>query len=195
MSNELEAILSFDSESLRQSLTAGGDPNKHLEGQSLLEWACAVGNEEAAILLLGSGADPNTRTDKGETPLMLASYSGLLGAVRAMLTCQVKLDALDELGRDALMLAAKGGRADGVALLCEAGASATRRDFEGRTALQWALVEGDNRDAVTALIAHGALAGDQAAGDTAMQYAGQLGRHLSAEVILGAKNSGASLKS
>jgi ankyrin repeat protein len=152
----VESILQFDNDSLRKYLHEGGDADLVVEGQNLLLWACSVSNSEAAIALIDHGASYAARTQVNETPLMLASYSGMQEAVARLLSIPADVGATDDAGRDALMLAAKGGNAEIVRVLCREGSSVLRKDHVGRTCLHWALVEGDNSDVVHELLANGA---------------------------------------
>ncbi|NKI93373.1 ankyrin repeat domain-containing protein [Rhizobacter sp. SG703] len=181
---EVDAILEFDTQRLKEILSKGlAGANQEFEGQSLLVWACSVGNEEAAVFLLDNGADYDVHGQRNETPLMLASYSGMDRFTSKLLSHAVKLDTVDSLGRDALMFAAKGGHASIVRMLCAAGALPSRTDAAGRSSLQWALVEDDHAEVVESLIECCPGAINSSIKDAALHYAKELGRHQSEKVI------------
>ncbi len=63
---------------------AGADPDAATESDGLtpLHIACALGSPDSVVALLDAGADPSLRTNRGQTPLEIASYNtGLPGTV------------------------------------------------------------------------------------------------------------------
>lgn len=75
------------------------------------------------------------------TPLMLAVYESSAGPVQRLIEAGANVEAVDELGRTPLMLAAKQSNQteEKTRFLCKAGADTKRKSFEGKTAYQYAL--------------------------------------------------------
>lgn len=71
----------------------------------LLSNAVKAGNAAQVASLLQNGADGNARTGDGATPLMLAAGNGNLEVVRTLLAAKVDVNAVDDLGWNALMKA------------------------------------------------------------------------------------------
>jgi ankyrin repeat protein len=66
-----------------------------------LSVACTNGNGALVELLLKAGADPNTAIPGGETPLMTASRTGKVEAVRALIAKGANLEAKEARGQTA----------------------------------------------------------------------------------------------
>jgi len=127
-------------------LAAGADP-KPLDatGKSALVYAAARGFPRVVLRLLRAGVDANTRHDHSLTALMWAAghtndvpVTEGLATVRLLLEHDAGVNLVDDRGRTALMIAAERGHAEVVAALLAAGADATVRDAEGKTALDLA---------------------------------------------------------
>jgi len=91
--------------------------------------------------LVAAGADVNVVNDNGATPLMMLSsqkYSEL--AIVALLRegARASINAKDQQGRTALMLAAQTGSVEKIKKLLDAGADVRIKDNQGRTALMLA---------------------------------------------------------
>ncbi len=95
--------------------------------------------EETVLALLDAGADPNLLA-RGTRPLHEAVFGdwGAPTSVRVLLSHGADVDALDEHGQTALMIAAQRGEFDCVLLLLEAGADRALRSKDGNTALDHA---------------------------------------------------------
>lgn len=113
----------------------------------------------ARALLLERDIDLNHRTADEVTPLMLAAESGHSYLVTLMLALGADANAVDRLGRTALMRAAKADDSQSVEWLLRAGAKVDQATTQqGWTALMWAarhaaakaivalLIGGANRD-------------------------------------------------
>lgn len=135
---------------VRLLLELGADANKpDKEYGSPLHHACWQGDgnggrgndmvEETVEALIDAGADPNLLS-RGTRPLHEAVFGdwGSPTSVRVLLRHGADVDALDEHGQTALMIAAQQGEFESVRLLLEAGADRALKDKRGKTALDHA---------------------------------------------------------
>lgn len=176
-------------------LAAGDDDPSYLEtadiaGLTALTHAAARCSLEVVQVLLQAGANPQTATDQGLTPLHYAArLRADLGA------CQV-LDLLRLAGADVneeaddgttpLLLSTESGDPDVVRWLLESGADPDQQDGHGMSALIKA-AQGWNEAIVTLLLEHGAdpgLSTDD--GETALQNARKAGHDTIVELLLAA---------
>lgn len=112
-------------------------------GYTALMWALVNGaSEEAAELLLDSGADPDPGTlpveqwsEAKTTPLILATSNGLSGIALRLIEANVNLDAQDGSGSTALKHASRNGLDAVVKALIDKGANLNLADEEGWTPL------------------------------------------------------------
>ena len=108
-------------------------------GYTALMWALVNGaSEEAAELLLDSGANPDPGTLPAEewseaktTPLILATSNGLAGIALRLIEANVNLDAQDGSGSTALKHASRNGLEAVVKALIDKGANLNLADEEG----------------------------------------------------------------
>jgi uncharacterized protein len=114
-------------------------------------------NDPAAVSsLLARGADVNTPTRYGVTPLGLAALNGSTEILRKLLDLGADLNGATPGGETALMTAARVGRVDAVKLLLDRGAKVDAQTSpRQQTALMWAVTE-NHPDVVKLLVAHGA---------------------------------------
>lgn len=80
---------------------------KDRNGATALHWAIRSGAIDATALLLGKGADPNTQTDQGLTPTMLAVRENDRYLVEKLLRRNPDLSIADYTGRSAMDWARK----------------------------------------------------------------------------------------
>ena len=106
--------------------------------ETLLD-ASQTGHTARMRALLASGADVNTTTPEGITPLHVAALNNKLSAVELLLTNGAKIDAQDtQYGASPLHLAAHLGYKEIVELLLKHGASLGLKDKNGRIPLDTA---------------------------------------------------------
>ena len=151
----------------------------------------AIRNDNVSNLneLLGRGFDPNTRNEKGQPGLVIAMQEHSLKAARALLALPAtEVDALNQSGESALMMAALKGDLDGMQLLLTRGAKVNQ---PGWSALHYAAT-GPETKAVQLLLDKGAAI-DAASpnGSTPLMMAAQYGSEDSVKLLLA---RGASLK-
>lgn len=91
-------------------IKAGSDVNicdKNCGGQTVLMWASRGlrENNKKVKLLLDAGADPNSGSEDGYTPLMSAAQTGDVSAVETLLKAGAKISAKNKTGQTAIDLA------------------------------------------------------------------------------------------
>lgn len=107
-------------------------------GWTALSYAAGLNNccdDNAVQLLLNAGANPNHSSLRGDTPLLLAAYSGYLN--RNLLAAGANINAQNADGVSVLMFLAQKQNADELREAIKAGADGTLRDRQGRTALDY----------------------------------------------------------
>ena len=125
-----------------QLLSRKADPNiLDTTGKSAMTYAAGRGFGEIVRHLLDAGVDANSRYGNGLTALMWAAGHedgvGLRAArdvIDQLLTASAQIDAADDRGRTALMIAAELGHTEVVAMLLGRGADRALRDKGGKTA-------------------------------------------------------------
>ncbi len=130
-------------------LAAGADPTAiDASGKGPIVYAAGRGFTKIAEALLDAGVDPNAIYANDLTVLMWAAGHSNdvpeaegLETVQLLLDRGAKIDAIDNRGRSALMIAAERGHAAAVTLLLEQGADPARQDKSGKDALALAASE------------------------------------------------------
>jgi ankyrin repeat protein len=117
-------------------------------GCTALGVAAAAGNSSLVATLLAAGADPDKADNARETPLMAAALHGSVEATNAMLghlnkagKLDMDLDAANDDGETALMLAIGEHREQVAKALTKAGAKVDAVDVTGRSALMRAVAQ------------------------------------------------------
>ncbi len=90
---------------------------------SFEDFFIAIRNDNASTVgsLLQRGFDPNTRDERGQTGLVMALQEGSLKAAEMLLSHpEIQIDALNQAGESALMMAALKGEIAGARTLCSA---------------------------------------------------------------------------
>jgi ankyrin repeat protein len=100
--------------------------------------AVALGQLDAARLLLDRGADPCLADSTGATPLVAAARNGHIGMVRRLAACGAELDATTPDGATAFHAACGHNQPECVAALVELGCDTSIKDTNGWTGKQWA---------------------------------------------------------
>jgi ankyrin repeat protein len=120
-------------------------------GTTALHYAAVRGDPELVQLLLDAGAKVDASKPGGTTPLILAAQNGRAGAIVALVEAGADVNArLAGRNITGLMLAAQNGHAAAVRALLEKGADWRCKDWQGRTALDYATAN-DRTAAVDAL--------------------------------------------
>lgn len=118
----------------------------------------------------------------GETPLMIAAYTGSLSAVVALETHGADVNAKNDYGRTPLHFAAWGGHADAMEFLAERGADVSATDIRGWTLPHHAANEG-HMDAMKWLVERGADVNAKGGYETPLHLAAR-GGHVDAMELL-----------
>jgi ankyrin repeat protein len=148
------------------------------------DFFAAVLRDDPATInqLIQRGFDPSSRDVNGQTALFVALRAGSLRAADALLAGpQLDIDALNEAGESALMMAALKGRLDWVKRLIERGAQINK---PGWTPLHYAAT-GPNPAVVQLLLDRGAAI-DAASPNrtTPLMMAARYGSEASVELLL-----------
>lgn len=181
----IHVAVTGDSIGVRHLLQAGISPDESdAYGETALTWAAHLGHTDVVKDLLAAGADRDVRGRMfNATPLLLAARGGHRGIV-ALLAVLSRLDTHDKRGATAIMLAIE--QPEGMIkpqrrilgileTLIQSGADLNLRDYQGDTALIWA-VRWKNLEAARLLLSAGAdpsIKND--AGQTALQIADESG--------------------
>ena len=144
-------------------------------GTTALEHAVRNGNREMVQLVLGVGADVNSRNESKETPLMMLGEEATADIVWDLINAGAKLELKDEEGDTALINAAMEKNLPVLTALLHAGAKVDVKNNEGQTALIVA-ASNNQRPNIKALIRAGAdMNARDKKGKTALDYAIQEG--------------------
>ena len=140
-------------ESMKILIDAGAKVNAANEfGATALLWCAA--DQAKVQLLLAHGADVNTQSKQGRTPLLIAAgTNGNSNTVRMLLEKGANPAAADNTGATPLQMAAMAGDTASIRLLLAAKAPADQAAKDGTTPLLNAATNG-NIEAVKALLAH-----------------------------------------
>src|SRR5882762_8303366 len=132
--------------------------------------------------LIQRGFDANSRDDKGQTGLFLALKGGSFKAADALLKAPgIDVNALNEAGESALMIAAIRGEADWSQRLLDRGAQV---DKKGWSPLHYA-ASGPQTSVVKLLLDRGApIDAGSPNGSTALMMAAQYGSEASVDLLL-----------
>lgn len=163
---------------------------KDISSSTAMQEAVYNGNVEAAILLLKSGADPNTRNSSGNTALHLvmpeASRSKLFSE---LITAGANPGIKDNYGETPLHIAARVGMSEDIfEKLVKAGADINERNKKGQTPLLLA-IERNQTQQVDFLIKNGAdIHAEDKSGESAFVHALSMGLPM-IEHLVSEKNS------
>lgn len=112
--------------------------------QDWLIYAAASGDVGLVNYLVANGADVNVQDSSGQTPLGAAASGGQAEVARMLLSMHARTDTRTALAKETPLLeAAEMNQLDTVAVLLEYGADWSATDVDGRTALDWAIKNGN----------------------------------------------------
>ncbi|PQE28114.1 ankyrin repeat-containing protein [Rutstroemia sp. NJR-2017a BBW] len=120
------------------------------------KWALQEGHEVIVKLLLDKGAEIETKSTSGQTPLLWAAMNGNEAVVKLLLEKGAELEAKDySYGLTPLSWAVKNGNEAVVKLLLEKGVEIETKSTYGLTPLSWAAMNG-NETVIKLLLEKGA---------------------------------------
>ena len=102
----LLAVCSFPRKYINKKLLSITDS----EGKNILHIACSKGHHDVVELLIDCGANPDSVTNNGRTPLIFACYFGHQSIVNVLLSeCKVNANQTDDSGKSPLFHASSRG--------------------------------------------------------------------------------------
>jgi ankyrin repeat protein len=113
-------------------------------GRTALHIAAARRDIVWLVFLANKGANPNIADNRGVTPLMMASQLGFFEGVQALITAGARVDEPNEAGETPLITAIHRRDTQMMRVLLQAGADPDRADNSGRSAREYATLEGAN---------------------------------------------------
>ena len=125
------------------------------DGRTPLFYAAWGNATETAALLVGRGADVNSKSRSGWTPLHHAAGGNATETAALLVKRGADVNAKHNLGWTPLHSAAFENASDVAALLVERGADVNAKDIQGGTPLHYAAGR-NNSDVATLLVEHGA---------------------------------------
>ncbi len=111
-------------------------------GRTALHIAAARRDIVWLVFLANKGANPNIADNRGVTPLMLASQLGFFEGVDALIKAGARVDTANEAGETPLISAVHRRDTQMMRVLLQAGADPDRSDNSGRSARDYAQLEG-----------------------------------------------------
>ena len=130
----LAAAATGDAEGVERALAAGADPDgRSASGNSAMDLACEYHHTDVVHLLLARGARP-APAEGSYAPLHWAALSDHPQAIEALLAAGAPVDARNDFGETALLIATARGCAGPARLLLLAGADPDLADRKGTTA-------------------------------------------------------------
>jgi ankyrin repeat protein len=142
----LEAVKKRDSATVDELL---GKPGSTLvnsrdlsNGRTALHIAVDRRDQQWITFLIGRGANPNLADNRGVTPLMRASQMGFNEGVEVLVAAGARVDNSNDAGETPLILAVHRRDTSMMRTLLGAGADPDRADNSGRSARDYARLEG-----------------------------------------------------
>lgn len=111
--------------------------------------------------LVAKGADVNSRNARGVTPLVIASNLGWIEGVERLVASKARLDEANDAGETPLISAVHRRHTGLLRILLKAGADPDRADNSGRTARDYAKLDGNNSPLLQEIEANARLKGQR----------------------------------
>jgi len=142
----LEAVRKKDGNQVTDMLSVPGSTVVNAKdvssGETALHIVVARRDETWIRFLAAKGANVNARNNRGETPLQLASNLGFVEGVETLIKLGAKVDEPNSTGETPLIAATHRKDAAMARVLLKAGANPRRNDNSGRSATDYAELDG-----------------------------------------------------
>jgi len=122
------------------------------------------------VYLANKGANPNIADNHGVTPLTLASTLGFFEGVAALIKAGARVDEPNEAGETPLITAVHRRDTQMMRVLLAAGADPDRSDNSGRSAREYAALEGDKSRTMEEIERHASDAAKPASRESGEVY-------------------------
>lgn len=144
----LEAIRKRDGEKVNDLLNQPGtnivNTRDLSSGESALHIVTGKRDISWMTFLIQKGANVNARDQRGVTPLVLAANLGFVEGVELLISVKAKVDDPNDAGETPLISAVHSRNIALIRLLLTAGANPDRADNSGRSARDYAALDGRN---------------------------------------------------
>ena len=143
----LEAIRKKDGKDVLEYLNGPGgntlvNTRDVTTGETALHIIVSQRDVNWITFLIGNGANPNIGDEKGVTPLVMAARIGFIEGVDALIAGGARIDDANDAGETPLMSAVHRRDIAMMRVLLKAGANPERTDNSGRSARDYALLQG-----------------------------------------------------
>jgi len=164
----LEAVRKKDGAKVEAALNEPGstiiNTRDVTTGKGALHYVAERRDEQWLRYLIGKGANVNPRDNRGATPLQIASAMGWTPGVAILVESGARVDDATDTGETALISAVHLRDIQMMRLLLKAGADPDRKDNSGRSARDYALIEGENSSVMAEIRANAKPAASRAGG-------------------------------
>lgn len=142
----LDAVRKKDGQKVEDALNEPGsaiiNARDVTSGQTALHIVIARRDLTWTRYLIGKGANVNTRDGRGATPLQLAANLGFLDGVEVLVANRADVDQANDAGETPLITALHRRDVPMMRVLLKAGANPDRADNSGRSARDYAKLDG-----------------------------------------------------
>jgi ankyrin repeat protein len=153
----LEAVRKKDGQAVTDELNQPGSTmvNTHdiTSGETALHIVTARRDAAWLGFLLAKGADPNARDGKGVTPLVLACNLGFTEGLEVLIAHGARVDEPSGTGETPLIAAVHRRDIQMIRTLLKAGANPDRADNSGRSARDYATLDGKDSPLLAEIVA------------------------------------------